>query len=126
MSKRSAGAWILLMAALGLTLAGCNLTAAAPTPTLSPATVQPVIIDGRDTLTPPLLATATATLDTTCLAAIARPDWVIYIVQDGDSLGDLAQRTNTTTDDIVNVNCLQNADAIYTGQALLLPQIPTP
>lgn len=45
---------------------------------------------------------------------------IIYVVQSGDTLWDLAKKFNTTVDDIVELNDIENPDLIYPGQKLLI------
>jgi LysM repeat protein len=47
--------------------------------------------------------------------------WVAYTVQNGDSLGVLAQQTNVTAQQIATANCLANPDVIEAGQVIYLP-----
>lgn len=50
-------------------------------------------------------------------------NWVIYIVQAGDTLYSLAQRTGTTVEAIRQANCL-TSNTIWIGQRLYLPTLP--
>ena len=43
-----------------------------------------------------------------------------YVVQPGDILWCLAKKFNTTVDDIVELNDIENLDLIYPGQKLLI------
>ena len=43
-----------------------------------------------------------------------------YVVQPGDTLWNLAKKFNTTVDDIVKINDIENPDLIYPGQKLLI------
>ncbi len=54
----------------------------------------------------------------------APPGWVAYTVSGGDTLGDLATRTNTTTGNLQNGNCLASPETIFVGQILYLPRVP--
>ncbi|WP_250277310.1 DUF3794 and LysM peptidoglycan-binding domain-containing protein [[Clostridium] colinum] len=45
---------------------------------------------------------------------------IIYVVQPGDTLWCLAKKFNTTVDDIVSLNDIENPDLIYPGQKLLI------
>jgi LysM repeat protein len=54
-----------------------------------------------------------------------RYDWVIYIVQPGDTLYNLARRLNTTAYNLRISNCL-STDTIYIGQRLYVPFYPAP
>lgn len=44
----------------------------------------------------------------------------IYVVQKGDTLWNIAKKYNTSIDDIVMVNDIENPDRIYPGQRLLI------
>lgn len=44
----------------------------------------------------------------------------IYVVQKGDTLWKIAKKYNTTVDDLVQINEIENPDRIYTGQKLLV------
>ncbi len=52
--------------------------------------------------------------------------WVRYTVQTGDTLSNLAQRTNASVSQIAAVNCISNINQIYAGQTLFLPFTPAP
>lgn len=45
---------------------------------------------------------------------------VIYVVQPGDSLWSIAKRYNTTIEDLLLLNDIENPDKIYPGQKLLI------
>ena len=47
-----------------------------------------------------------------------------YVVEPGDSLGALAEATGVTVQDIVNGNCLTDADTLFIGQTIYLPRSP--
>lgn len=53
-----------------------------------------------------------------------RTDWKTYYVVAGDTLANLANLTGTSVDNIVQGNCLTDADVIQVGQALYLPTLP--
>ncbi|NLK37890.1 MAG: LysM peptidoglycan-binding domain-containing protein, partial [Epulopiscium sp.] len=44
----------------------------------------------------------------------------IYVVQEGDSLWSIAKKYNTTVDEILAVNDIENPELIYPGQKLLI------
>jgi LysM repeat protein len=52
-------------------------------------------------------------------------NWVIYIVQRGDTLFSIAQRVNSTVSQLKNANCL-TSNTIRTGQKLYVPYQPAP
>jgi len=51
-------------------------------------------------------------------------NWPVYTVAAGDTLGQIAQRSGTTVDQLVTANCLADAGLIYAGQALYVPVQP--
>ena len=108
----------------------CNLSRTAPTPTANPVQPTQAITSVAPTLFASITplgfsggtnATAVPVGGTPC----ASPGtWVQYTVQEGDTLGDLAQATNVTVQDIVNANCLTNPDSVNVGQVIYLPTSP--
>jgi LysM repeat protein len=108
----------------------CTFGGSPPTRTPAPsATFVPVVIDARGTPDPtttavPAAATATTVTNTTA-NCVVRSDWLTYIVQAGDTLGSLAQRTNSTIAALATANCLANPDALYVGQAVRVPRTPS-
>ena len=48
-------------------------------------------------------------------------NWVIYVVQPGDTLASIALRYGTTTQEIVLLNGLDDPNFIFAGEALLIP-----
>jgi LysM repeat protein len=52
-------------------------------------------------------------------------NWVVYIVQRGDTLFSIAQRVNSTVQQLKNANCL-TSNTIRTGQKLYVPYRPAP
>lgn len=53
-----------------------------------------------------------------------RTDWPIYVVQVGDTLLRVAQRTGSTVTELAYGNCLPNANLVYVGQQLRVPRLP--
>ena len=61
--------------------------------------------------------------ETTC--EVVPPDgWVVYVVQEGDTLYDLAVQTISGVDELIAVNCLDASGVIFVGQELYLPVDP--
>ncbi len=53
------------------------------------------------------------------------PSMTIYVVKPGDTLWKIAKKFNTTIEDIVNVNEIENPDLIYPGEKfLILKKVP--
>jgi hypothetical protein len=120
-------ALFLLLCAACFSLA-CNLSRTPPTPTSSP--VLPTV-PGNNTGSPTLFPSITPLPGTgplvtpppgsTCNIPVG---WIEYTVESGDSLGALAEATQSTVQDLVNGNCLPNADTLFVGQTIYLPRSP--
>ncbi|MBZ0291089.1 MAG: LysM peptidoglycan-binding domain-containing protein, partial [Anaerolineae bacterium] len=95
-----------------------------PTPTVTPSpTAQP---SETPTVTLTLEPTRTPTpmpAVTLCIPALPE-DWIIYQVQPGDTLSNLANQTNTTLDQLMQINCLSDSGLIVSGENIFLPFIP--
>jgi hypothetical protein len=118
---------VLLLFLCGVVFAlACNLTNAPPTPTAQPV-VPTSPNSGAPTLFPsitPLGATGpigTQPPGSTCNIPVG---WVQYTVESGDSLGALAEATQSTVSDIANGNCMADADTLFVGQTIYLPRSP--
>lgn len=61
---------------------------------------------------------------TTGTSCVPRNDWPLYSVIPGDTLGSIAQRANTTFNQLAQANCLSNVDQISVGQQLRVPTVP--
>jgi LysM repeat protein len=106
---------VVLVAGLALMCAACVPSPPAPTlPTL------PAILDITPAPTLDVDATATA------LVSLERPTptpAALYTIQPGDTLSAIAERFNTTVDELVAANGLTDPDALQTGQTLLIPSL---
>ena len=45
----------------------------------------------------------------------------IYVVQKNDTIWNLAKKYNTTMEDIIKINNIENPDIIYPGEKLIIP-----
>ena len=61
--------------------------------------------------------------ENTC-EAILPEGWVTYVVQEGDTLYDLAVQTVSSVEELIAVNCLDDSGVIFVGQELYLPIDP--
>jgi hypothetical protein len=121
--------WIGLFA---LMLVACNLSTAPPTPTLAPATEIPLFFPSVTPLPGLDGANPTTSFSLTPNAPIEGlnpncpqpPGWVTYTVEPGDSMGLLAQQTDSSISELTQANCLDNPDQIYVGQVLYVPRTP--
>ena len=122
MRFKNLGILILLTVFL---LAGCNLEAEAPLAT--PTQLQPAV--GSFSTPAPLpsnapiisaTATATSAAPVGCVVNSSLPT---YVVKVGDTLSDIAFRSNTTIQNLVTINCLSSPDQIFSGQTLYVPQL---
>ena len=68
-------------------------------------------------------AIPTSTTTPSLVPCIPRYYWLVYFVQDGDTLYALAQATGTTVDELMLANCLLYT-IIYTDQPLYVPRLP--
>ena len=109
---------------IALALVACNLSTAPPTPTVAPATEIPLFFPS---LTPiPNLGGVTPNVpvegaNPNCPIP---PGWVTYTVEPGDSMGLLADQTDSSIAELTQANCLDNADQIFVGQLLYVPRTP--
>lgn len=109
------------VASVSTATATATLTAVAVVPTATPA--PPSITPSR-TFTPTPSPTSTLTSTPGCVNQCAALRWGFYSVQPGDTLSSLAQGAAVSVVDVVTVNCLPNADAIFSGQSICFPRPP--
>lgn len=96
------------------------LAACVPEPPPRNLPTLPAVLD--ITPAPTLDIDATATV----YAGQVRPSptaAALYTVQDGDTLSGLAERFNTTVDELVAANGLTDPDALQPGQTLIIPSL---
>ena len=96
------------------------LAACAPPAPSSPRPTAPVVLD--ITVAPTQDVDATATAYARQLVPTPTPAG-LYVVQQGDTLGGLAEDFGTTVDDLMAANGLTDANAIQVGQTLLIPSL---
>jgi LasA protease len=92
--------------------------------TLSPPTATPTPVF---TPTPAYTGTYAGmpTPDPVLADASARPSLDLYVVRPGDTLTSIAWAYDCTVDDLVRANGLTDANAIWVGQRLAIPVVPT-
>lgn len=81
--------------------------------------VESRLVPGSTLYLPPLQETATV------ISCGAPSQWVIYVVQPGDTLFSIAQRVNSSVYQLKYANCL-TSDYIRSGQKLYVPYLPLP
>ncbi len=104
-----------LVAGLALVCAAC-----VPNPPTTTLPTLPAVLDITPAPTLDIDATATA------LASLERPTptpAALYTVQPGDTLSAIAERFDTTVDELVAANGLTDPNALQTGQTLLIPSL---
>ncbi len=111
----------LVLCVLGLATLACNLGSAAGVATTQPSPTRTVSSVGL-----PASATVPAPVTPSSTPCAVRSDWSIYTVASGDTLSDIAERTESTLSDLSLANCLSNPDSIYPGQQLRVPRQPVP
>lgn len=76
--------------------------------------------DDSTTVTIAPITTSTAPLTTTTTdRAAGQP--LVYSVQEGDTLGSIAQNFNTTVELLVEVNNIDDPNNLFVGQELIIP-----
>ena len=70
---------------------------------------------------PTLAPTLTPALPSVADTPLGAPTPVVHTVASGETLTLIAKKYGVTVDAIVQANQLSNADAIYTGQQLIIP-----
>ena len=102
--------------------AACNLDPITPTPIPQPTLPPPLVLPTDPAGSDPFAATAVPAVNPNCPAT--PPNWISYTVEPGDSLGLLAMQTDSTVDELVQGNCLENPDQIEVGAVIFLPREP--
>jgi LasA protease len=95
-----------------------------PRPTVSQPTASPTPVP-TPTLAYPGTYTGTPTPDLVLADASARPSLDVYVVRAGDTLTGIAWAFGCTVEDLVRANGLTNANAIWVGQRLAIPVMPS-
>ncbi|MBN1202957.1 MAG: LysM peptidoglycan-binding domain-containing protein [Anaerolineae bacterium] len=124
----------VLCGVLLIALAACNLSAGDEESTPTPIPAWPTLTPTSGTITPippPLSPTPTGGalpdqdgIPPTQTNCFPQTGWPTYTVVEGDTLGQIAERTSSTVAQLVQANCLSNAELIYIGQALHVPVAP--
>jgi LysM repeat protein len=96
------------------------LAACAPPAPSSPRPTAAVVLD--ITVAPTQDVDATATAYARQLVPTPTPAG-LYVVQQGDTLGGLAEDFGTTVEDLMAANGLTDPNAIQAGQTLLIPSL---
>jgi LysM repeat protein len=107
---------------MSLLASACALPLPEPPETNLPT--QPVVLD--ITPAPTLDIDATATVMASQLRPTPTPIG-LYTIQEGDTLSSLAERFNTTVEEIMVANDLTDPNDLQVGQELVIPSLlPTP
>ncbi len=116
----------IILAALASAALACNLGSDEPRQATVPVipTALPTAFFTIPTATLMPTAFITATPAPTQINCTPYTAWPTYTVVAGDTLGQIAQRAGTTTEQLVAANCLVNAELIYVGQRLYVPRVP--
>jgi len=122
-------AWFVLLLLLVATIA-CTLGQTA-IPNIRDVTVTNLVPTalGINTNSPTPILNPTVTVSDVgqsppAISCTVRADWLSYTVAVGDSLPTLAVTTGTTVAELVQANCLTDANAILAGQRIYVPQQP--
>ncbi len=113
---------LFALIAISILFSACALPLPEPPDVNLPT--QPAVLD--ITPAPTLDIDATATV----MAEMSRPTPTpagLYVVQNGDTLSDLATRFNTTVEEILVANDMTDPNSLQVGQELVIPSLlPTP
>ena len=101
-----------------------------PLSELRPFNIVAITATTAPTVTPSATAMPSNT-PTPKIACIPNPDWIAYTIKSGDNLFTLAQQTGTTTEAVLEANCLEENPVLSIDQTILLPRrvataTPTP
>lgn len=119
----SAAVFVMAACSLGRADEAPELTEVLVVPTLNlPLTLQPTPIT-FPTQTQPPPPTNVINPPVSC---VPRTDWPIYTVVPGDTLSNIASRTQTTAQALISANCLANPDVLNVGQRLYVPRSLNP
>lgn len=116
---------ISILACLVL-LNACNLQAS--TTIRATAAVTATRIDessAPETNTVPTQAAIAATAIPTEASCTPITGWQSYVIQRGDTLSSIATKTNSTVDELIAANCIENPNRIIVGTSLFVPRLPT-
>lgn len=129
---------LTIISLFALVLAACNAQEVGSTPTVEPTqTAFILIVTTTPSFTPFPSQTSLPTLTPTAWQTLPPPtasildrcllrtDWPVYEVKSGDTLSNLAVRTNTTVTTLQLANCIVNKNVIRLGQELYVPQLPS-
>ncbi len=123
--------WIVVAIGAAFLLTSCERPVEQPVvPTLVPTTAPP------EPTAPPaptedpnaiveVTPEATALVEATPAAPEASTESQTYVVQAGDTLGEIAQKFGVSVSSIMAVNDIQNQNLIYPGQELTIPPAGT-
>ena len=111
---------VALAAGAALLLAACNGGSNSALETAGPPAATAV--DGRPIATAtPYARVPEPTIVSGPIAGSPSTSQVTYVVEAGDTLSGIAERFETTVEDIMADNSLTDATLIFVGQALLIP-----
>jgi LysM repeat protein len=117
---------LVIVATLACTLtAGTESTSNRAAATLVPTFAvpsTPFIIPSATSL--PTALPTTTSIAPTVFNCTPNTFWPTVVIQAGDTLADIAARTNSTVEQLAQANCLTDPSLIYAGQPLYVPVLP--
>lgn len=124
---------LLVMVSLSIASIACSLNSnravsVSPEPTpitlVVTATPSPTSASTGVTPTATTASSGNAGNGSGSPACSIRTDWPVYIVIQGDTLGNIALRAGTNATALATANCLVNPNSISVGQQLRVPRVP--
>jgi len=108
-----------------LLLSACNLEAnttiratAAVTASTTGETIAP------ETRIPPTQAAIVASATATEASCTPITGWQSYVIQRGDTLSSIAAKTNSTVEELIAANCIENPNRIIVNTSIFVPSLP--
>lgn len=102
---------------LGIAAGGCNLGTQTAQTGIDSNTTPAVTKTLTDSSVIP-----SSTPDATEVPCSAPADWHVYIIQRGDTLSSIANRAETSVQELTEKNCLSNPDQLTVGQVIAVPR----
>lgn len=118
---------IILISWIAILVTACSLNTASGNPTATAVSEVPTSAPRPTltaTLTPASTPTTVADDDGDPVSCTPRADWTItYTVIAGDTLGNIAQRADSTVQALATGNCLADPNTLSVGQRLRVPRV---
>jgi len=117
--------WSFFILGIPLFFVACNLGTRSAVTIPSTPLAQPTNVTVESTI-PPVTTSQPTTIPTApAVACVPISGWQTYIIQRGDTISSIASKTNSTTEELVAANCLENPNRIVVGDSIFVPNLPS-